>query len=67
MLAAAAVGRILYAQLEALADPNHPDHEEAKDWFGDYDPNHLDEQPIKDRLARIANRRRTTPTKTKPR
>src|SRR5438552_4461380 len=56
-----------YAQLEALADPNHPDHDDAKDWFGDYDPNRLDEQPIKDRLARIANRRRTTPTKTKPR
>ena len=56
-----------YAQLEALADPNHPDHDDAKDWFGDYDPNRLDEQPIKDRLARIANRRRTTPAKTKPR
>ena len=56
-----------YAQLEALADPNHPDHEDAKDWFGDYDPNRLDEQPIKDRLARIANRRRTPPTTSKPR
>jgi len=56
-----------YAQLEALADPNHPDHHDAKDWFGDYDPNRLDEQPIKDRLARIANRRRTTPATTKPR
>src|SRR6266851_4502719 len=49
------------------ADPNHPDHDDAKDWYGDYDPNRLDEQPIKNRLARIANRRRTTPTKTKPR
>ena len=56
-----------YAQLEALADPSHPDHEDAKDRFGDYDPNRLDERSIKDRLARIANRRRTTPTKTKPR
>ena len=56
-----------YAQLEILTDPNHPDHEDAKDWFGDYDPNRLDEQLIKGRLARIANRRRTTPAKTKPR
>ena len=56
-----------YVQLEALADPNHPDHEDAKAWFGDYDPNSFDEQPVKDRLARIANRRRTTPAKTKPR
>jgi hypothetical protein len=23
-----------YAQLEALADPNHLDHEDAKEWFG---------------------------------
>jgi hypothetical protein len=34
---------------------------------GDYDPNSFDEQPIKDRLNRIANRRRTTPTKVKQR
>ena len=27
------------------ADPNHPDHEDAKDWVGDYDPNSFDEQP----------------------
>jgi len=56
-----------YAQLEALADPNHPDHEDANDWFSDYDPNRFDEQPIKDRLVRIANRRRTAPAATKPR
>jgi len=54
-----------YTQLEILADPQHPDHPDVKDWFGDYDPNSFDEQPIKDRLARIANRRRTTPTKVK--
>lgn len=51
-----------YAQLEALADPNHP-HEDAKEWFGDSDPNHFNEQPVKDRLARIANRRRKAPAK----
>jgi hypothetical protein len=43
--------------LEALADPNHPDHADAKKWFGDYDPNILDELPIKYALIRIANRR----------
>jgi Plasmid pRiA4b ORF-3-like protein len=56
-----------YAQLEALADPHHPDHEDAKEWFGDFDPNRFDEQPIKDRLLRIANRRRKAPTKRKSR
>jgi hypothetical protein len=47
-----------YARIAALADPDHPDHHDAKDWFGDFDPNRFDEQPIKDRLARIAKRRR---------
>jgi hypothetical protein len=56
-----------YAQLEALADPNHPDHDDAKEWFGDFDPNRFDHQPIKDRLARIANRRRSASAKRKPR
>jgi hypothetical protein len=56
-----------YAQLEILGDPNRPDHEDVEDWFGDYDPNSLDEQPIKDQLARIANRRRTASTRTKQR
>ncbi|MBV9824589.1 MAG: plasmid pRiA4b ORF-3 family protein [Alphaproteobacteria bacterium] len=54
-----------YAQIEALADPNHPDHDDAKEWFGDFDPNHFDAQPIKDRLARIANRRPKASAKTK--
>jgi hypothetical protein len=56
-----------YAQLEILADPEHPDHPDVEDWFGDYDPNSFDEKPIKDRLTRIANRRRTTPPKVKQR
>jgi hypothetical protein len=56
-----------YAQLEALADPNHPDHEDAKEWFGDFDPDRFDEYPIKDRLARIANRRRKASAKSKSR
>jgi hypothetical protein len=56
-----------YAQLEILADPEHPEHHDVKDWFGDFDPNAFDEQHVKARIVRIANRRRTTPTKTKPR
>jgi Plasmid pRiA4b ORF-3-like protein len=56
-----------YAQLEILGDPEHPDHEHVKDWFDDYDPNSLDEQVIKDRIARIAKRRRTASTTTKRR
>lgn len=56
-----------YAQIEALADPNHPDHDDAKDWFGDFNPNRFDDQPIKKRLARIANRRRSASAKSKQR
>ena len=55
-----------YVQLEALADPNHPDHEDAKEWFGDFDQNPFDEQPVKDQLAQIANRRKA-PAKSKSR
>jgi hypothetical protein len=43
--------------LEALADPRHPDHADAKEWFGDYDPNTFDEGPITYALDRIANPR----------
>jgi Plasmid pRiA4b ORF-3-like protein len=27
-----------YEMLAALADPKHPDHADAKQWFDDYDP-----------------------------
>ena len=56
-----------YAQIEALVDPNHPDHNHAKEWFGDFDPNRFDDQPVKDRLARIANRTRSPSGKRKSR
>jgi hypothetical protein len=56
-----------YAQLEILADPNHPDHNDAKEWFGDYNQNRFDGQLIKDRLTRIANRRRSASAKRKSR
>lgn len=46
-----------YALLDILADPGHPDHAEAKDWAGDYDPDLIDELPIGYALLRIARRR----------
>jgi Plasmid pRiA4b ORF-3-like protein len=46
-----------YEMLAALADPKHPDHADAKQWFDDYDPGTIDELPIKYALSRIANRR----------
>ena len=53
-----------YAQLEALADPSHPDHDDAEEWFGDFDPNCFDDRPVMDRLDRIANRRRRSAVKS---
>jgi hypothetical protein len=46
-----------YGLLEALANPKHPDHADAKQWSVDYDPDTFDELPIKYALGRIANRR----------
>ena len=46
-----------YAMLEALADPEHPDHAEVTDWLDDYDPQVIDELPIGYALSRIARRR----------
>lgn len=43
--------------LEALADPKHPNHADAKQWSDDYDADTFDELPIKYALSRIANRR----------
>jgi hypothetical protein len=46
-----------YDMLEALADPDHPNHADASEWADDYDPDVIDELQIKYALARIANRR----------
>lgn len=54
--------------LNAIVDPKHPNHAEAKEWLDDHDPNVIDEPPIKYALARIANRRNgTTPQEEKNR
>jgi Plasmid pRiA4b ORF-3-like protein len=58
-----------YELLEALADPKHPNHADAKQWSDDYDPGTIDELPIKYALGRIANRRnaaRSRVAKKKP-
>jgi hypothetical protein len=46
-----------YEMLEAIANPNHQDHVQFKQWFDEYDPRIVDELPIKYALSRIANRR----------
>jgi Plasmid pRiA4b ORF-3-like protein len=52
-----------YEMLEALADPDHPNHADATEWADDYDPEIVDELPIKYALARIANRRNAAKTR----
>ena len=44
-------------RIDAAADPNHPDHAEAKEWLDDYVLDTFDELPIKYTLGRIANQR----------
>ena len=46
-----------YEMLDALADSDHPDHDEISEQFEGYDPSVVDELPIKYALGRIANRR----------
>jgi hypothetical protein len=53
----AAEFRAFYEWLEAIADPTHEGHAEAKERADEYDPNTVDELPIKYTLSRIANRR----------
>jgi hypothetical protein len=52
-----------YELLDAIADPGHPRHAEAKEWLDDYDPNVIDTLPIGYALARIANRRNAAKTR----
>jgi hypothetical protein len=46
-----------YEWLEAISDPTHEGHAEAKEWADEYDPSTFDELPIRYALSRIANRR----------
>ena len=47
-----------YYRLEALADPDHPDHAEVKEWLGAYDPETVDVASINRALERIASQSR---------
>jgi hypothetical protein len=46
-----------YETLDAIADPSHPNHDEAVGWFEGYDPEAIDEPAIKGALSRIAKQR----------
>jgi Plasmid pRiA4b ORF-3-like protein len=35
-----------YDKLAILADPNHPEHEEVKDWMGEIDPEEFDAEEV---------------------
>ena len=52
-----------YNMLDALADPNHPDHAEIAEYLEDWDPKEIDELPLKIALGRIANRRNAAKTR----
>jgi len=48
-----------YALLEALGDPQHPDHEDRMDWHGGgFNVDDIDATQINKRLAKIAARRK---------
>jgi hypothetical protein len=58
-----------YHALEAMADPDHPEHAEITEWLDGYDPREIEELPLKIALGRLANRRnaaRKRLTKTEP-
>lgn len=47
------------AFLEAISDPEHPDHADALEWYGDpYDPEDIEQYIIEVQLSRIARSRR---------
>ncbi|UOK73889.1 plasmid pRiA4b ORF-3 family protein [Ancylobacter polymorphus] len=44
--------------LEAIADPNHEEHDELMRWYGaPFDPALIDEDAIRTRIAKLARRR----------
>jgi len=46
-----------YEFLDAMADPNHPEHENLKEWFGDaFDPNQPETDELKLEVLKLAKR-----------
>lgn len=54
-----------YEKLDIAADPSHPEHDEIREWLGDYDPDIIDESQIKISLGRIAKRRNAAKARIK--
>ena len=54
-----------YDKLDIVADTIHPEHDEIREWLGDYDPNVIDEMRIKISLSRIARRRNAAKARIK--
>ncbi len=47
------------AFLEAMADPDHEEHEDVIDWYGKrFEPNNIEPQIIKTKINRLARKRR---------
>jgi hypothetical protein len=49
--------------LDALADPEHPDHAEAAEYLEGWDLKEINELPLKIALGRIADRRSAARTR----
>lgn len=54
-----------YEKLDIAADPSSPEHNEIREWLGDYDPRVIDDLQIKISLRRIAKRRNATKARIK--
>ncbi len=54
-----------YEKLDIAADPSHPEHNEIREWLGDYDPHVIDQLQIKINLGRIAKRRNAAKARIK--
>lgn len=54
-----------YEKLDIAADPSNLEHNEIREWLGDYDPHVIDELQIKISLGRIANRRNAAKARIK--
>jgi len=42
-----------YNKLEAIADPNHEEHEDMREWMGDFDPEAFSIEAVNQRLRQI--------------
>ena len=52
-----------YHMLDALADPEHPDHADVTEYLDGWDPKEIEEFPLRIALGRLANRRNAARTR----